>query len=229
MDHLTDTDNIPEANIEINLENRVAGHFVDEISSAVEALLFASPVPLTESQLGRLAGKEKRHIPVIIAGLNNRYMETGRTFRIEKYGEGYRMYTISDYDKYISRLAEVPRPARLSRAALEVLSIIAYRQPVIKSEIEKIRGIDSDGVIRTLLEKGFIEISGKSDGPGRPLLYKTTPEFLEFFGISDLTQLPVPDIDMSEIGGTQTLTLIRPPEPTPSEESIKNESSDETE
>jgi len=229
LDHLTDTDNIPETGIETNLENRVTEHFVDEITSAVEALLFASPVPLTDSQLGRLVGKDKKHIPGIIAELNNRYMESGRTFRIEKYGEGYRMYTISDYDKYISRLAEVPRPARLSRAALEVLSIIAYRQPTIKSEIEKIRGIDSDGVIRTLIEKGFIEISGKSDGPGRPLLYKTTPEFLEFFGIADLSQLPVPDVDMSEIGGTQTLTLIRPPEPENPTDQIDDDSSDETE
>jgi segregation and condensation protein B len=227
LDHLADTENINEPQRENSLENRVAEQFIDEISSAVEALLFASPVPLSESQLGRLVGKDKRHIPGIIAELNNRYMATGRTFRIEKYGEGFRMYTISDYDKYISRLAEVPRPARLSRAALEVLSIVAYRQPVIKSEIEKIRGIDSDGVIRTLLEKGFVAICGKSDGPGRPMLYKTTPEFLEFFGIADLSELPQPDIDISEIGGVQTLTLIRPPEPTP--EPAPSDSLDETE
>ena len=181
-----------------------------EITTAVEALLFASPDPLTESQLARLVGRDKRHIPLIIDKLNLSYLEWGRSFRIERYGDTYRLYTLPEYDKYISRLIDLPRPARLSRAALEVLAIVAYRQPVIKSEIEKIRGIDSDGVIRTLLERGFLAVCGKSDAPGRPLLYKTTQEFLEFFGISDLSQLPEVAVPEAEI--PRTIALVRPPE-----------------
>jgi segregation and condensation protein B len=194
------------------IRDRVKDFSAGDISTAVEALLFASPIPLSVSQLARLAGRDKLLIPSMIDNLNITYAETGRSFRIERFGDAYRFYTIPDFDKYIGRLADIPRPAKLSRAALEVLSIIAYRQPVVKSEIERIRGIDSDGVIRTLLERGLIAVSGKSDAPGRPLLYKTTEEFLEFFGISDLALLPKPDMDLSELEKTRTITLIRPPE-----------------
>jgi segregation and condensation protein B len=189
---------------------RLADNSDQNNDAAVEALLFASPAPLTEAQLARLIGRDKRHIPLIIDRLNISYIQWGRSFRIEKFGDSYRIYTLPEYDKYISRLADIPRPARLSRAALEVLAIVAYRQPIIKPEIEKIRGIDSDGVIRTLLERGFLEVSGKSDGPGRPLLYKTTQDFLEFFGISSLTDLPEVPVIEAEI--PRNLTLIRPPE-----------------
>ena len=223
MDSTLGVNNLEDAQTEIAPENRIAEELSNEASDAVEALLFASPVPLTEPQLARLIGRDKRHIPSIIEQLNGKYAEWGRTFRIEKYGDGFRLYTLPQFDKYISRLAEVPRPARLSRAALEVLSIIAYRQPVMKSEIERIRGIESDGVIRTLIERGFIIISGKSDGPGRPLLYKTTQEFLEFFGISDIAELPAPEIEENPQRPVQAVTLIRPPEEfgqKPNQESI---------
>jgi segregation and condensation protein B len=160
--------------------------------------------------LARLIGKDKRHIPLIVDRLNISYIQWGRSFRIERFGDSYRIYTLPEYDKYISRLADMPRPARLSRAALEVLAIVAYRQPIVKSEIEKIRGIDSDGVIRTLLERGFLTVAGKSDALGRPLLYKTTQEFLEFFGISDLSELP--EVTVPEAEAPRNLILIRPPE-----------------
>ena len=89
---------------------------------------------------------------------------------------------------------------------------MAYRQPVIKSEIERVRGIESDGVIRTLIERGLIAMCGRSDGPGRPLLYKTTPEFLEFFGISDLSQLPSPEVRPSAPEQMRSMTVVRSPE-----------------
>ncbi len=200
-----------EDSINIQQTDLTTPDFLDrETTAAVEALLFASPDPLTESQLARIIGRDKRHIPLIIDQLNMSYLEWGRSFRIERFGESYRIYTLPEYDKYISRLADLPRPARLSRAALEVLAIVAYRQPVVKSEIEKVRGIDSDGVIRTLLERGLIAVSGKSDAPGRPLLYKTTQEFLEFFGISDLSELP--EVTIPEAETPRAVTLIRPPE-----------------
>jgi segregation and condensation protein B len=203
------------ANDRIEIEptqDRVNAYTQEDVSAAIEALLFVSPIPLTLTQLAKLVGRDKLLIPGMIDGLNIQYAETGRSFRIERFNDSYRLYSLPDYDKYISRLAEIPRPARLSRAGLEVLSIIAYRQPVVKSEIERIRGIDSDGVIRTLLERGLVAISGKSDGPGRPLLYKTTEEFLEFFGIADLSLLPRPEVDISELENPKTITLVRPPE-----------------
>jgi segregation and condensation protein B len=209
------TDSVNDLNDSIQVDEsdiRISGVMDNESSAAIEALLFASPVPLTEAQLGRLIGRDKKKVPLIIDSLNARYFEWGRSFRIERFGDSYRLYTLPQYDKYISRLAEIPRPARLSRAALEVLSIVAYRQPVVKAEIEKIRGIDSDGVIRTLIEKDLLFISGKSDGPGRPLLYKTSQQFLEFFGISDLSQLPKPEIPITENEPVKVITLIRPPE-----------------
>jgi segregation and condensation protein B len=202
--------NIDES-IKIDSTNLSVSDAIEQTTdTAVEALLFASPAPLTEAQLARLIGRDKRHIPLIIDRLNIGYLEWGRSFRIERFGDSYRLYTLPEYDKYISRLAEIPRPARLSRAALEVLAIVAYRQPIVKSEIEKIRGIDSDGVIRTLLERGLISVAGKSDALGRPLLYKTTQEFLEFFGISDIAELPEVAVPENDI--PQTITLVRPPE-----------------
>lgn len=189
----------------------------DDVCTAVEALLFASPLPLTESQIARIIGRNKQQVQYIIDTLNSHYMEWGRAFRIERFGEGFRLYTLPEYDNYISRLVDIPRPAKLSRAALEVLSIVAYRQPVIKSEIERVRGIESDGVIRTLIERGLIAICGRSDGPGRPLLYKTTSEFLEFFGISDISQLPSPEVATSAPEQARSMTVIRPPEDTDSQ------------
>lgn len=198
--------------------NRLADFVDDEISRAVEALLFASPGPLSATQLARLLGREKRQISSIIDGLNNLYAEWDRSFRIERFGDGYRLYSLKEYDKYISRLAEIPRPAKLSRAALEVLAIIAYKQPLIRPEIERIRGIDSDGVIRTLLERGLIAVCGRSDGPGRPLLYKTAQEFLEFFGISDLSELPPPESFVTEHESGASLTIVRPQESSDSDD-----------
>lgn len=204
--------NIDESlNIESS-ESRISDFIEDGAAKAIEALLFASPIPLTGAQLGRLVGCDKRQVAYIVASLNIKYMEWRRTFRIEQFGDSFRLYTLPEFDKYISKLAEIPRPARLSRAALEALAIIAYKQPLVKSEIERIRGIDSDGVIRTLSERGLIAICGRSDGPGRPLLYKTTQEFLEFFGISDLSQLPPPERLAPESEPGPRLTIVRPEE-----------------
>jgi segregation and condensation protein B len=174
-------------------ESSISDLVESRLDSAVEALLFASPDPLSAAEIGRIIGSDRRSTVELIDELNRKYQEWGRSFRIEKFGDKYRFYTLPEFNQYISRLAEIPRPVRLSRAALEVLSIIAYRQPVVRSEIERIRGVNADGVLKNLLEKGLIEVCGRSDGAGRPLLYRTTWDFLEFFGISDLSELPVPE------------------------------------
>ncbi len=212
--------NINESVTVENEQENLKGPFEQEYSLAVEALLFASPMPLSDSHLARIIGIDKKRIAGIIEFLNTQYVEWGRSFRIEHFGEGYRLYSIPEFDKYISRLGDIPRPARLSKAALEVLALIAYKQPMVKSDIDKIRGIDSSGVIRTLVERGLVIISGRSDAPGRPLLYKTTPEFLEFFGISDLAELPTPELSEEEMLAPRNLTLVRPPENTESDSNL---------
>jgi segregation and condensation protein B len=193
-------------------EDRISTILDDESELALEALLFATPEPLSDKEIAKIIGKNKKDIPGIVDHLNDKYTQWGRSFRIEKFGSRYRYYTIADFDKYIGRLAEIPRPVKLSRAALEVLSIVAYKQPAIKAEIERIRGINSDGVIRTLIDKNLVEAAGRSDGPGRPVLYRTTQEFLEFFGISDLSELPEPEISDIEPEMAGSLILPRPPE-----------------
>lgn len=193
------------------------------LDSAVEALLFASPDPLSAAEIGRIIGSDRRATVELIDALNQKYREWGRSFRIEKFGDKYRFYTLPEFNQYIGRLAEIPRPLRLSRAALEVLSIIAYKQPVVRSEIERIRGVNADGVLRNLLEKGLIEVCGRSDGAGRPLLYRTTWDFLEFFGISDLSELPVPEAAGGD-SADKRFVIKRP-----AEEAESAMSSDETE
>ncbi len=196
-------------------ENRFSDFLESESATAVEALLFASPQPLSDREIGRIIGRDKRKVAAIIEQLNQKYIEWGRSFRIEEFGDKYRFFTLPEFDRYIKRLAEIPRPVKLSKAALEVLSIVAYKQPVVKSEIERIRGVNPNGVIRTLLERGLIEVRGRSDGPGRPLLYGTTRDFLEFFGISDLSELPIPDT-AGDKGTDKKLVMRRPPEETES-------------
>ncbi len=204
-------------------KNRFSDLLENESATSTEALLFASPQPLSDKEIGRIVGCDRRKVAAIIEELNQKYVEWGRSFRIEKFGGRYRFFTLPEFDRYISRLAEIPRPVKLSRAALEVLSIIAYKQPVFRSEIERIRGVNPDGVVRTLLEKGLIDVHGRSDGPGRPLLYGTTRDFLEFFGISDLSELPDPGI-ATDRGGDKKLVMRRPPE-----ESESTALADETE
>jgi segregation and condensation protein B len=193
-------------------ENRLENMIDDESAAAVESLLFASPEPLTDKEIGHIIGRKKSDVTKLIDKLNSQYEQWGRSFRIELFGRGYRFYTIPEFYKYISRLAEIPRPVKLSKAGLEILSIVAYKQPIIKSELEKIRGVNSDGVIKTLMERGLIEPCGRTDGPGRPVLYRTTQDFLEFFGISDLSDLPDPEVFEVEPEIPKSVTILRSPE-----------------
>ncbi len=204
-------------------QSRISDLLESNLDSAVEALLFASPDPLSAREIGRIIGRDRRRTIELIEELNRKYADWGRSFRIEKFGDKYRFYTLPDFNQYIGMLADIPRPVRLSKAALEVLSIIAYKQPVVRSEIERIRGVNADSVLRTLLEKGLIEVCGRSDGAGRPLLYRTTWDFLEFFGISDLSELPVPESVGDDSSGRRYVMKR------PAEESESAASPDETE
>lgn len=182
----------------------------------VEALLLVSDKPITAARITSVVPHLKtEEVPLIVEQLNQAYLDTGRSFRIREVAEGYRLYTQPEYQQYIDALATTTRESRLSQAALETLAVVAYRQPVSRSDVEYVRGCDCDGVLRTLLSRKLVTIKGRSDAPGRPLLYATTDKFLEYFGLARITDLP----DWSEIAAMveevtpqARLTLVRGPE-----------------
>ena len=162
-----------------------------KLPNIVEAMLFAAAEPLPAQEMCRvLEPVHAEEIRSTIAALNERYAQSGGAFRIREIAGGFQLYTLPEYADYIEALLTRTRLQRLSAPALETLAVIAYRQPVNTPEIEKIRGVESSGVLRTLLERNLIAIVGRSDGPGRPLLYGTTKEFLYHFGLNDLNELP---------------------------------------
>ncbi len=159
--------------------------------SIVEAIMTASDTPVTTGKLVELVGGEAgaKKIRQYVDDLNEVYVKTGRAFRITEVAGGFQFSVHHEFAPWIRRLFQ-ERPARLSQAALEVLSIVAFKQPITKAEVEHIRGVASDGVLRLLMERGLIRMAGRSDAVGRPLLYGTARDFLKFFGLKTLADLP---------------------------------------
>jgi len=165
-------------------------------NAIIEALVLASPEPLPAKKIVEYSeGFTPAGISKAVAELNNRYMEMGNAYRIREVAGGYQFYILPEYSGYVEELFTRRRKMRLTRAALETLAIAAYRQPVTKTEIEQIRGVASDGVIHNLLEKNMLAITGRASTIGKPLQYGTTDDFLKFFGLNRLEDLP----KMSEI------------------------------
>lgn len=168
--------------------------------SVIEALVFASDEPIPTSEIVKaikeLDGEDIKITPSDIDSsvdeLNKGYEENESSFKILKISNGYLFGTRQEYAKYVGYLSSEKSKRRLSQAALETLSIIAYKQPITKPEIEMIRGVNSDYILNTLLEKKLITIKGRSETIGRPLLYGTTDEFLMYFGLNNITDLPKP-------------------------------------
>jgi segregation and condensation protein B len=156
----------------------------------VEVLVFASDAPLDTPALAELLGLEPQAVEEALARLNDEYREQGRTFAFERLAGGWQLVARRRYAPLLSRLLKTKVRPRLSRAALETLAVAAYKQPVTKGEIEAIRGVKADGVLRTLLERRLLTISGRSDTVGRPLLYRTTRDFLEAFALGGIEELP---------------------------------------
>ncbi len=157
----------------------------------VEALILSSPEPLpTGKIINILQNISAGEIDKIVAELNNKYMMNDSSFRIRKIAGGYQIYITENFAGYVEELFTRRRTQKLTRAALETLAIIAYRQPVTRVDIEMIRGVSSDSAIRTLLERKFISLSGRAKTIGRPLLYSTTNEFLKYFSLNSLNDLP---------------------------------------
>ncbi len=162
--------------------------------AAIEAILFACGDPLELDKLASAAEIEAETVAKMIERLNDRYTEQGSAFRISRLGSSYQMTTLPEYAPQIKAALETRRQAPLSPAALEVLAIVAYNQPVTKSFVEQVRGVDSSGVVNSLVERGLLEEYGRLDLPGRPIAYRTTENFLRCFGITDLSGLPaLPD------------------------------------
>lgn len=171
---------------------------MDFLKNHVEALIFCSVQPIQELEIQScLAEMFDADVPLediskAIMQLQEKYASTEFSMEISKIGGGYLFYSKPAYQASIGILLKHQSKKRLSNSAMETLSIIAYKQPIIKSEVEKIRGVNCDYTVQKLLEKELIEIQGKSDAVGRPIIYGTSKNFMEYFGINDLKDLPTP-------------------------------------
>ncbi|MDD5774234.1 MAG: SMC-Scp complex subunit ScpB [bacterium] len=163
-----------------------------ELKAIIECLLFVSPQPLELKRLEEIigGGVDTHTIRVMINQLQEEYGKEDRGIQIVEIAGGYRMNTRREYSPWVKRLFNTKLHFRLSRSALETLSIIAYKQPIMRVEVEAIRGVSVEWALHTLLEKNLIKIVGRSEQPGRPLQYGTTDDFMVYFGLKDLTELP---------------------------------------
>jgi segregation and condensation protein B len=165
-----------------------------QVRAAIEALLFVSKQPLTIKGLRRALGDDVEmtaaEVAELVEELRVGYLQDGRGFRLVEIAGGYQLRTASEFAPYVLKLFNEPHEERLSQPALETLAIIAYRQPVVKAEIEAIRGVDISGVLQKLLDRGLVCVAGRKEVPGRPFLYETTRLFLEHFGLKTVEELP---------------------------------------
>ncbi|MDD2212863.1 MAG: SMC-Scp complex subunit ScpB [Clostridia bacterium] len=173
--------------------------FPDETKSIIEALLFVANEPLTIKTIAEITERFEDEVEAFLKAIKADCEREMKGFCLIEVAEGYSFVTRSEYAPYIEKLVK-PRLNALTQAALETLAIIAYRQPVTKSEIDQIRGVNSDSAINTLLDRTLIEETGRKEGPGRPILYGTTQDFLKYFGLKDLKQLPLPEKTLAEKG-----------------------------
>lgn len=160
----------------------------NDLKNAIESMMFVSKRPLSIDDFVELCGFERSLVQEAIENIQKEY-ET-KTLQIIKVANGYLMATRPQYSTYIEKLLKSPVTVTLSQQSMETLAIIAYKQPITKAEIDQIRGVMSDGAIKTLLEKNLIKEVGRAETVGRPILYGTTAEFLKHFGLHDLNELP---------------------------------------
>ncbi|MGH7444269.1 MAG: SMC-Scp complex subunit ScpB [Longimicrobiales bacterium] len=164
------------------------------LTQIIEALLFASDAPLSAGDLARVDERlDEDTVEAVIQELRNDYDLSERSFQIYEVAGGYQILTRPEFVAVLDRYETVPQTTRLSGSALEVLAVIAYRQPIGRAEVEDIRGVGSSGVLKTLLDRELIHVVGRSEGLGRPLLYGTTDRFLEHFGFRSIEDMPRPD------------------------------------
>jgi len=173
------------------------------LSRVIEALLFSAQKPLSIREIttaiksaegddspNEFARVREAEVAAATEQLKTQYVEQGRAFQLIEKAEGWQLATDPEYAPWVRQLFPAPKPARLSAPALETLAIIAYRQPITRADVEAVRGVNIDGVLQTLMERGLVKIAGRAEIPGRPLLYETTQFFLDHFGLRDLDELP---------------------------------------
>jgi segregation and condensation protein B len=174
-----------------------------EHKEIIESLLFVTEGPITIEKIKSVVDLSKGKIKEIISHLQQEYLDN-HSLRIREVAGGYQVVTDPKYAPWLRKLFQKDRKERLTRPALETLAIIAYRQPITRPEIEYLRGVDVDGVVKSLLEKGLIRIAGRKKTVGNPFLYTTTKRFLEYFGLNSLEELPnieeLVNLEGSEIG-----------------------------
>ena len=157
-------------------------------SARVEALLFVATGPVTPAQLAESLQVPVKEVEEALEDLRDRYINRGMT--LQKYSGKFQLTSAAEFAADIERFLGLEQMSRLSRAAIETMAIIAYRQPITRPAIEAIRGVSSDGVMKSLLSRGLIQEVGRAEGPGRPILFSTTVDFLQHFGLNSLDQLP---------------------------------------
>jgi segregation and condensation protein B len=175
----------------------------EELLCGLQCILFVAGEPLQVDRLAQALGKETTDIHRLCDQLNDRLV--GQGLHVVQLAGGFALATRPEYADYVQRLLE-PEPERLSIQALETLAIVAYRQPITRPEIDQLRGVNSGGVVASLLEKGLLRIRGRKDAPGRPFMLETTAHFLSAFGLGDLTDLP--KVDLPEIGQSPAETRV---------------------
>lgn len=180
---------------------------VRELKAILEAILFVSPEPVPVARLMSILGTVSRaEVVQALDILAHDLDQEGRGIQLVQVAGGYRLVTKQEYGPWLKRMDKAKAAQKLSRSALESLAIIAYKQPLVRSEIEEIRGVETSGVLRTLCERKLVRIVGRKDVPGRPIMYGTTKFFLEHFGLQDLTQLP-PLREFKELGESEQALL----------------------
>ena len=158
--------------------------------NALEAVLFAGGDPVSFERLAQIFDITKLEVGVVVNQLEERLAAACSSFELCRVGDAVQLCTKKAYAEPVQKLLEIKRTAPISKAALEALSIVAYKQPVTKTYIEQVRGVDCTGIISTLMQRELIEECGRLDAPGRPILYQTTPNFLRCFGLQSLEDLP---------------------------------------
>ncbi|MBW2591427.1 MAG: SMC-Scp complex subunit ScpB [Deltaproteobacteria bacterium] len=185
---------------------------MEDIKNIIESLLFVADGPLSVERIKQVLETDAKEIRGALQTLAQEYENRSGGFVLRQIADGYQIYTRPEYSRWIARLIQ-PTSFHLSKAALETLAIIAYKQPVMRSDIEHIRGVDCGGILRMLLERKIIRVLGRKEIPGRPLIYATTKQFLEIFDLKNLKDLPTP----KEIEELKPVP-IPDPEPTGSSE-----------
>jgi len=174
----------------------------EEAKSVIEAILFMAGEPVSLDTIRKITEIDKYNTERLTRELISDYSVRNTGLFIVEVAEGYQMVTNPACAPWVKKLLSTSVPKKLSQSSLETMAIIAYKQPIIKAEIEAIRGVNSDGVVKTLLDKRLVKILGRKEVPGRPLMYGTTKEFLQYFGLKDLSELPTlkefQEVDMPE-------------------------------